>query len=53
MAAVKNGPKDMFTITKAVWGTATISMQRRLKKILWAMKHDGLLRQKGELYEIA
>ena len=53
MAAVKNGPKDIFTITKAVWGTATISMQRRLKKILWAMKYDGLLRQKGELYEAA
>lgn len=53
MDAVKDGSKDLFTITKAVWGVATISLQRRAKKILWAMKYDGVLRQDGDLYGLA
>ena len=53
MASIKNGPKDIFSITKDVWGTATISLQRRLKKVLSAMKADGLIRQDGELFMVA
>lgn len=50
LKCLRDGPKDLFTITKAVWGISTLEMQRRAKKILWAMKFDGIIGLNGGLY---